>query len=141
MAGLAVGGASVHRRVRGRAATPGPRGGPRSGRPAAAAEGDDGFAVVVAGGAVGAGLGAAVQGDAAGHAADTAQVPSPMSISQVVRRATMGSFQTSGWGGLGPVGEGVDEGVDQLGVEAAVAAEGAPVLQAALAGPAGDGLG
>ena len=38
------------------------------GRPAPAAEGDDGFAVVAAGGAVGAGLGAAVQGDAAGHA-------------------------------------------------------------------------
>src|SRR5512132_2629817 len=39
-----------------------------SGRPAPAAEGDDGFAVVGGRGAVGAGLGAAVQGDAAGHA-------------------------------------------------------------------------
>src|ERR671913_439441 len=40
-----------------------------SGRPAPA-EGEDGFAVVAAGGAVGAALAAAVDGDAAGHAAD-----------------------------------------------------------------------
>src|SRR5215218_8351094 len=40
-----------------------------SGRPTvAAAEGDDGFAGVGGGGAVGAGLGPAVQGEAAGHA-------------------------------------------------------------------------
>ena len=65
--GLAVGGASVHG-VRGRAAAPGPGWATWSGRPAAAAEGDDGFAAVAGGGAVGAGLGAAVQGDATRHA-------------------------------------------------------------------------
>src|SRR5215218_724376 len=56
-------------RVRDRAATPGPAGWATwSGRPAPAAEGQDGFAVVGGGGAVGAGLSAAVQGDPAGHA-------------------------------------------------------------------------
>ena len=39
-----------------------------SGAAGAAAEGEDGFAEMAAGGALGAGLGAAVQGDAAGHA-------------------------------------------------------------------------
>src|SRR6266540_4164252 len=43
--------------------------------------------------------------------------------------------------GLGLVGQGADELLDALGVVAAVAAEGAPVGQAALAGPAGDRLG
>src|SRR5215218_1830557 len=58
-------------RVRDRAATPGPAGWATwSGRPAPAAEGQDGFAVVGGGGAVGAGLSAAVQGHPAGHAAD-----------------------------------------------------------------------
>jgi hypothetical protein len=50
--------------------------------------------MVAAGGALGTGPRAAVQGDAAGMQ-ETAQVPSPMSISQVVRRATRGSFQKS----------------------------------------------
>src|SRR6266511_6282686 len=52
----------------------------------------------------------------------------------------------AGWrprapGGLGLVGQGAGELLDALGVVAAVAAEGAPVGQAALAGPAGDRLG
>src|SRR4029453_14473264 len=41
------------------------------------------------------------------------------------------SFQTDKCGGgLGAVGEGLDEGVDELGVVAAMAAKGAPMLQA-----------
>jgi hypothetical protein len=104
-----------------------------------AAEGEDGFAVVAAGGAVGAGLGP--RNKAMRQAMQvTAQVPSPMSISQVVRRATIRLLPDERVG-LGPVGEGMDQGVDQLGVVAAVAAEGPAVLEAALVGPAGDGLG
>jgi hypothetical protein len=63
----------------------------------------------------------------------TAQVPSPMSISQVVRRATIRLLlDERAECGLGPVGEGLDEGVDELLVEAAMAAKGAPMLEAAL---------
>jgi len=64
------------------------------GRPATAAQGHDGFAVVAAGGAVGAALGAAVQGQTT-RLQHTAQVPSPMSISQVVRRAMRGLLPNS----------------------------------------------
>src|SRR4029450_9854501 len=107
--------------------------------PAAAAEGDDGFAVVGGGGAVGAGLGPAVQGQTTSHAGHgpgaVAQVDQPDGTSH----GGTPSRRTAG--GLGPVGQGLDQGVDQRGVEAAVATEGAPVLQAAFAGPAGDGLG
>src|SRR5215211_6003147 len=56
--GLAVGGASVREARPGSRRRTGGRAGPtRSGRPALAAEGEDGFAVVAAGGAVGAALG------------------------------------------------------------------------------------
>src|SRR4029450_10367077 len=71
---------------------------------------------------------------------DTAQVPSPISISQVVRRATI-KLLPNEQVGLGPVGEGLDEGVDQVGVIAAGGAPGAPMLETALVSPAGDGLG
>src|SRR5437773_12047160 len=75
------------------------------------------------------------------------------------RGGTGGAYKAPGWGrgrvrarwrrvgaparrsGLGLVGQGADELLDALGVVAAVAAEGAPVRQAALAGPAGDRLG
>src|SRR5215217_5307202 len=82
LGGLAVGGASVHGWGPGSRRHTGAQGWATwSGRPATAAEGDDGFAVVGGGGAVGAGLGPAVQGQTtshAGHGPDAvAQVDQP----------------------------------------------------------------
>src|SRR5215216_3193377 len=63
-----VGGAAGHGRVQDDAAAPGLGWAGWSGRPAPAAEGEDGFAEMAAGGALSGGLGAAIQGDAAGQA-------------------------------------------------------------------------
>src|SRR5215217_886549 len=111
-----------------------------SGRPAPA-EGDDGLAEVAAGGAVGAGLRPAVDGDAAGHAADRPGAVTHVDQPGGASGHNEAPSRTADGRGLEPVGQGLDQRVDQRRVEAAVATEGAPVLQAALAGPASDGLG